>query len=137
LIRLLKSGDQAIDKILKKEYSDQAVYEERVSEILQNVRDRGDAALLEYTARFDNARLTSETLRVSQEEIEAAYREVDQDFVKAIQVARDNIRSFHSKHSSGANREAAGAGWYLCPGGDSQLSVISIDECCACTGSGS
>ena len=97
MIRLLKSGDQAIDKILKKEYSDQAVYEERVSEILQNVRDRGDAALLEYTARFDNARLTSETLRVSQEEIEAAYREVDQDFVKAIQVARDNIRSFHSK----------------------------------------
>ena len=97
MIRLLKSGDQAIDQIIKKEYTDQAVYEERVREILQNVRDRGDAALLEYTAKFDKARLTPDTLRVSQEEIEAAYREVDPDFVKAIQVARDNIRSFHSK----------------------------------------
>lgn len=97
MIRLLRSGDQAIDQIIKKEYTDQAVYEERVREILQNVRDRGDTALFEYTARFDKARLTPETLRVSQEEIEAAYLEVDPDFVKAIQVARDNIRNFHSK----------------------------------------
>ncbi|MDT3699079.1 MAG: histidinol dehydrogenase [Thermincola sp.] len=97
MIRLLKSGDEAVEKIIKKEYADIAVYEERVREILQNVRDRGDAALIEYTARFDKAGLTAETLRVSEEEIKAAYREVDEDFVRAIRVARDNIRSFHSK----------------------------------------
>lgn len=110
MIRLLKSGDEAIDKIIKKEYTEQAVYEERVREILQNVRDRGDAALLEYTARFDGARLTPETLRVTPQEIEAAYREVDGEFVKAIRVARENIRSFHSKqlHNSWMETSADG-----------------------------
>lgn len=97
MIRVLKSSDSAVERVIKKEYSDQAVYEERVREILQNVRERGNEALIEYTARFDKARLTAETMRISREEIEAAYKETDGDFVKAIRVARDNIAGFHRK----------------------------------------
>lgn len=111
MIRLLKSSDSSIEKIINKVYSDQAVYEERVKEILQSVRERGDDALIEFSARFDKARLTPETLRVSWEEIEEAYREVDPDFVKAIQTARDNIAGFHKKqlHNSWMETSADGA----------------------------
>ena len=97
MIRILESGDTAIANVIKKEFPDQAVYEQRVREILQNVRERGDEALIEYTARFDRAELTPETLRVSAEETEQAYREVDGEFVTAIRRARDNIADFHRK----------------------------------------
>lgn len=97
MIKILESGDTAIANVIKKEFPDQAVYEERVREILQNVRERGDEALIEYTARFDRAELTPETLRVSAEETEQAYREVDGEFVTAIRRARDNIADFHRK----------------------------------------
>ncbi|PKM83318.1 MAG: histidinol dehydrogenase [Firmicutes bacterium HGW-Firmicutes-14] len=97
MIRLLQSNDSSVDKIINKQYSDQVLYEERVSEILRKVKENGDEALLEYTARFDKAELTPETLAVSGDEIEAAYREVDSDFIRAVQKARDNIAAFHSK----------------------------------------
>ena len=97
MIRLLESSDTAVERIMKKEYPNQAVYEERVREILQAVRERGDEALVEYTAKFDKAALTPAALRVSREEIEAAYKEVDSGFIKAIQRARDNIARFHAK----------------------------------------
>jgi histidinol dehydrogenase len=97
MIRILDSKDSAVDSIIFKEYADEAVYEERVREILQNVKDRGDEALIEYTERFDRVKLTPETLRVTKEEVEQAYREVDAAFVSAIKKARDSIVSFHQK----------------------------------------
>ncbi|MBU7008531.1 histidinol dehydrogenase [Phosphitispora fastidiosa] len=97
MIRILESGDTAIANVIKKEFPDQAVYEERVREILQNVRERGDEALIEYTARFDRAQLAPETLRVSTAEIEEAYKETDDEFLTAIRRARDNIAVYHRK----------------------------------------
>ncbi len=113
MIRLLESGDTAIADIIKKEYPDQAVYEERVREILQNVRERGDEALIEYTARFDRAELTPETLRVSAWEIEEAYRGVDDEFVAAIRRARDNIAAFHRKQLGKSWMETSADGTIL------------------------
>ena len=97
MIRLLKSDDNSVDKIINKEYPDQAVYEQRVREILQGVKARGDEALIEFTAKFDGAVLSAENLRVSNDEIKAAYAEIDSGFVSAIQKARDNIARFHAK----------------------------------------
>ena len=97
MIRLLRSADTAVDSIIKKEYTDQEVYEERVREILQNVKEYGDKALIKYTAQFDKAELTPGTLRVSETEIEEAYNKVDLEFVGSIQRARDNIAAFHRK----------------------------------------
>ncbi|WP_418791700.1 histidinol dehydrogenase [Phosphitispora sp. TUW77] len=113
MIRILESGDTAIETIIKKQYPEQAVYEERVREILQNVRERGDEALLEYTARFDRAELTPETLRVSAEEIEQAYKEADSEFVTAIRRARDNIGDFHRKQLSKSWMETSEDGTIL------------------------
>ena len=64
-----------------------------VAAIIANVRENGDKALLEYTARFDGARLKN--LRVSPEEIEEAVNSVDDKFKAILDRAAKNIKKFH------------------------------------------
>jgi len=71
--------------------------ENRVREIVDNVRRQGNQALLEYTAKFDGANLEANQLRVSPEEIEEAYQLVDEEFLLAIREAKQRIASFHQK----------------------------------------
>ena len=66
-----------------------------VKEIISTVREKGDAALFEYAARFDKVELTS--LAVSKEEIESALAEVNADFLRILKTSAANIREFHSK----------------------------------------
>ncbi len=82
--------------------------EARVDDIIQNVRTRGDAALIEYAAKFDRAALTS--LVVSQEEIDAAFAACPPSLVETIKMARDNIEAFHKnqKRTSFTISETAG-----------------------------
>ncbi|MFD0957928.1 histidinol dehydrogenase [Paenibacillus chungangensis] len=65
--------------------------------IVEDVKAEGDAALLRYTERHDGMRLTAAELRVTQEEIAAAYDRVDAAFLTAIREAAVNIRRFHEK----------------------------------------
>ncbi len=66
-----------------------------VSEIIENVKERGDAALFEYALRFDGVSL--ESLRVSESELEAAFAAVEPEFIRVLRAAAENIRAFHEK----------------------------------------
>ena len=66
-----------------------------VTEIIKNVRERGDEALFEYCERFDKAKLSS--LAVPEEEIEEAISLVEPEFLEIIKKAAVNIRRFHEK----------------------------------------
>ena len=66
-----------------------------VSEILADVRARGDQAVLEYTRKFDGAALDS--LLVSRQEMEEAVARVEPEFLSVLEQAADNIRAFHSR----------------------------------------
>ncbi len=68
-----------------------------VADILQAVRQRGDAALVDYTRKFDAPEFRIEQLRVQPEELANAYGLVDQPFMEALQLAIDRIRSFHER----------------------------------------
>jgi len=69
-----------------------------VLEILSSVRQQGDEALLEYTARFDGVQYSdAREMLVSPEEIREAYAKVDGGYIDVIKRARDNIRKFHSR----------------------------------------
>jgi len=68
-----------------------------VQEIVEAVRTEGDAALLRYTEQHDRVKLDAVSLRVTQEEIDAAYGLVDEAFLTAIREAAVNIRVFHEK----------------------------------------
>ncbi len=66
-----------------------------VAEIIENVKTKGDAALLEYCEKFDKAKLTS--LEVTKEEIDFAFNEVEPRFIEVLEKAAKNIRNFHVK----------------------------------------
>ncbi|OAB47838.1 histidinol dehydrogenase [Paenibacillus antarcticus] len=68
-----------------------------VKQIVSDIKIEGDAALLRYTEKFDRTVLSSEQLRVTPEELKAAYEHVEPSFVKAITAAAANIRSFHMR----------------------------------------
>jgi histidinol dehydrogenase len=74
--------------------------EETVREILEAVRVRKDAALLEYTARFDGMNLTLAGLEVSPAEIDAALAAVDTVSLQALQLAADRIAAFHRRQKT-------------------------------------
>ena len=72
--------------------------------ILADVRARGDAAVLDYTARFDRMTLKAEALRVSEAEFEAAEQAVDERTRAALVLARDRIRSHHQRQKPADDR---------------------------------
>ncbi|MEK4508164.1 histidinol dehydrogenase [Paenibacillus anaericanus] len=70
---------------------------EAVKHIVAAVKQEGDAALLRFTEKFDGTKLEAGALRVTQEELKAAYERVEPSFVTAIAAAAVNIRAFHSR----------------------------------------
>ncbi|MDO7908503.1 histidinol dehydrogenase [Paenibacillus sp. JX-17] len=70
---------------------------EAVRKIITAVRAEGDEALLKLTQDFDRVSLNRGQLRVTQEELQAAYGQVEPSFLSAIRQAADNIRVFHQK----------------------------------------
>ncbi|MEW4370938.1 histidinol dehydrogenase [Paenibacillus kandeliae] len=68
-----------------------------VKQIVTDIKQQGNTALLDYTSRFDRTKLTVDQLRVTPEELQAAYAQVEPSFIQAITQAADNIRQFHQK----------------------------------------
>ena len=68
-----------------------------VKAILADVKVRGDAALIDYTTKFDRFPLTTETIRVSAEEIAASRAKCAPDVLDALQTAYDRIVAFHER----------------------------------------
>ena len=72
----------------------------RVKEIVARVREEGDAALFDYTARFDKVTLTAETVQVSREEIDKAYEAATPEWLEAMREAARRITVFHEKQKT-------------------------------------
>ncbi|SLM28353.1 Histidinol dehydrogenase [Desulfamplus magnetovallimortis] len=66
-----------------------------VDSYIQDVRKRGDEAVIDYTRRFDSAKVTYENFRVSTLEFESAEKLVDAGFLKALDRAVDQLEAFH------------------------------------------
>ena len=94
MIRILKTGEVSNEEIFSRAVPAVDVAGV-VAGIIDDVRKRGDEALLEYTEKFDKAKLTE--LAVSEEEIKEAFEEVDPDFIRILKAVAENIRDFHSR----------------------------------------
>ena len=81
-------------KLAKRPVSNQKAINKKVKPILKAVRNKGDKALLELTAKFDGVELSA--LQVTKKEIEAAVKKVNPELKKAIKVAAENIKKFHA-----------------------------------------
>jgi len=85
--------DRRVERFLKRPaFADEA--ETAAAEVLQAVRQRGDAAVLTYAREFDGARLTAARMRVTPEEVAAATAAVDPAFRRAVREARKRIAAF-------------------------------------------
>lgn len=94
MIKIFKYGEVDNGSIFDRT-TKAASTEKTVSEIIADVRKRGDTALYEYSEKFDNAKLTS--LEVSDEEFDEAQRSVDAEFLKILRDAAENIKRFHGE----------------------------------------
>ena len=98
IVNLSKETKQGIlNDLLKRSPNNYSQYEAAVNDIIENVKARRDAAIFEYTARFDRFPLNAECIRVTREEIDEAYTKLDAGLIEVIRKSADNIRAFHSK----------------------------------------
>lgn len=86
-----------LEDLLKRSPNNYGQYEASVKEILDKVKEEKDAAVFAYTAKFDEAELTADTIEVTDAEIEEAYAQVDDTLLTVIRKAKDNIESYHAK----------------------------------------
>lgn len=83
--------------LLKRSPSSYGTYEQTVSEIVNNVKENGDKAVFDYTEKFDHFALNSGNIRVMEEEIREAYKEIPEDLIEVYRHSAANIRTFHEK----------------------------------------
>lgn len=98
IINLTKeSKKNLLGDLLKRSPNQYGKYEATVNEILENVKENGDAAVFEYTKKFDRFELTPENIKVTRAEIDEAYGKLDAKLVEVIRKSAENIRVFHEK----------------------------------------
>lgn len=68
-----------------------------VEDVLNDIKANGDEAVLKYTEKFDGVTLTSQSMKITKEEIDEAMKEIDPELMSIIQMAAKNIRTFHEK----------------------------------------
>ena len=94
MIKIYKYGEVSNSEIFARDNISPDV-RDIVLDIVSNVILKKDAALFDYTLKFDKAKLTS--LEVSKEEIDEAYASVDAEFISIIEEAAENIKQFHKR----------------------------------------
>lgn len=99
IIKFDKNSDkELLGSLLKRSSENYDKFENRVNEILCDIRKSGDKALFAYTKQFDGASIDCDTVKVTRQEIEEAYEHLEnKDLIDIIRKALKNIEEFHSK----------------------------------------
>ena len=95
MIKIINIENASKEDILTRDIKLESGVEAIVADIINNVRENGDAALKEYALKFDKAEIGN--LRVTEEEIEAAYNSEDPELIATLEMAKKNIWAFHEK----------------------------------------
>lgn len=100
-MRILKLTEETrtniLENLLKRSPNSYGEFEGRVNEIIAQVRKDRDAAVFDYTRRFDGADIHAGNILVTEEEIAEAYEQVDPKLLAVIRKALVNIRDYHAK----------------------------------------
>ena len=97
LHRLENYSQDQIAELLSRTADDLSPYMTQVAPVIEQVLERGDAALLALAEKFDNADMTGKQLLATKEETDAAFDQLDPDLIDALGYAADNIRRFHEQ----------------------------------------
>ena len=100
-MRIIELTEEArtniLENLLKRSPNSYGEFEGRVNKIIENVREKRDAAIFDYTKRFDGADINAENILVTEDEIKEAYEKVDEKLLEVIRKALVNIRKYHEK----------------------------------------
>lgn len=91
------AGKECLQKLLSRFQPAVNDCRDIVADIIQQVKERGDAAVLEYSRKFDSPDLEVETIKVSAKELKEAYKLVDDDFLETLAKAIERIQVFHER----------------------------------------
>lgn len=101
MIQIIKcgtpEGNEKIQKVLSRSQLEHGNVQEIVDGILADIRARGDKAIFEYTEKFDKVKIDESNFKVTEEEIEYAYSQVDKHLIDVIKKSAARIRAFHEK----------------------------------------
>ncbi|MBQ9989497.1 MAG: histidinol dehydrogenase [Lachnospiraceae bacterium] len=98
IVRLTEeSRRNLLEELLKRSPNQYGEFETIVNEIIAQVREKKDEAILEYTARFDGWQPTADSLRVTREEITEAYSLMEPSLIEVMKKSAANIRAFHER----------------------------------------
>ena len=92
-----ESVDNILSDLLKRNPGQYTQYEQTVNDIISDVRQNGDKAVFEYTAKFDKWPVDQSNVKVTEQEIEEAYNCFDPDLIEVMRRSAENIRSYHEK----------------------------------------
>lgn len=103
-MKILKTGEPgfetAFEALKQRSREESEAVHAQVRAILEDVRRRGDTALVDYTARFDSVNLTGQTLRVPEEECKQAWEKLPPDIQESFIRAKERIERFHDEERS-------------------------------------
>ena len=117
MIKIINTKDQSqavkdeIDQLLNRSQLEFGEVNDTVEEIVLNVRDNKDKAVIEYGEKFDGVKL--ESLAVTQEEIDEAYESCDKELLEALEEAKENIWRYHSKQLNNSWMDTSKSGEML------------------------
>lgn len=92
-MKLIKYNENQLNDIIKRSEEDINKIIPTVNDILEDIKENKDKAILGYTEKFDGVKL--ENMKVSEEEIKEAYKNIDDNLIEALKSAASNIKKFH------------------------------------------
>ncbi|PIW67609.1 MAG: histidinol dehydrogenase [Candidatus Omnitrophica bacterium CG12_big_fil_rev_8_21_14_0_65_42_8] len=96
-MKILKLSSKEIQKLCERYYTNKRHIEEKVRKIIYDVRDEGDKAVIKYTKRFDKVKLTPKDLKVSINEINGSFQNIDTAFIASLKDIIENIQRYYKK----------------------------------------
>ena len=138
-MRIITLDDTSMKDILadmlRRDPNNYDSYTKTVEAIVENVKNRRDEAVFEYTKEFDQADLDASNIRVTREEIDQAMAQVDEGLLGVMKKSMDNIRRYHEKQKrnswfdhTGPEGYGLGERWRLCAGGQGSVPFLCADE---------
>jgi len=96
-VKIIRPNSKELAQLCGRGFEVKKRSRERVAKIIEDVRFRGDDALIRYTRKFDKVKMRPRQLRVAAGEINGAYQDMDPSLVSSFKVAIENVSQFYKK----------------------------------------
>jgi len=109
-MKIIKANSREFERLCQRSSVGKKRIQKKVARIIDGVRNYGDDALIKYVKEFDKAPLSIRQLKVKEDEINGAYRDIDSKFVTTLKIVIDNINKFYKKELKKTWRIRSGEG---------------------------